>query len=170
VGILRDVLKRMHADPAEILLHRLTCAYLLILENYPLIKALLTRDIELLGKLAQNDANGPIQTRESMMMREYFALLHQHELIRPGENLAEQLYAFNAATLGFFLTDSFLPAEEQLPLPAKARALARMIHLAFEPETDPSPEVLQQVAPSVIHLFELLCEHHELRMLAQTEA
>jgi hypothetical protein len=102
-------------------------------------------------------------------MKEYFSLLHQHKLIRAGENLVEQLYAFNAATLGFFLTDSFLPTEEQLPLPAKANALARMIHLAFEPEDDPSPEVLQQVAPAVIQLFEQLCEHHELRMLAQTE-
>jgi hypothetical protein len=169
VGILRDVLKRMYADPAETLLHRLMCAYLLVLEDYPLIKALLTRDIELLGKLAQSDVNGPVQTRETMMMQEYFSLLHQHKLIRTGENMDEQLYAFNATTLGFFLTDSFLPAEEQLPLPAKASALARTIRLAFEPETDPAPEVLQQVAPAVIQLFEQLCEHHELRMLAQTE-
>lgn len=169
VNILRDVLKRMYADPAEILLHRLMCAYLLILEDHPLIKALLTRDIELLGKLAQSDANSPVQARETMVMKEYFSLLHQHKLIRAGENPVEQAYAFNAATLGFFLTDSFLPAEEQLPLPAKANALARMIHLAFEPEDDPSPEVLQQVAPAVIQLFEQLCEHHELRMLAQTE-
>lgn len=166
VGILRDVLKRMQADPAEILLHRLTCAYLLVLEDYPLIKALLTRDIELLGKLAQID---PVQARETMMMKEYFSLLHQHGLIRAGGDPVEQLYAFNATMLGFFLTDSLLPAEEQLPLPAKARALARTIHLAFEPETDPTPEVLQQTAPAVIQLFEQLCEHHELVMLAQTE-
>src|SRR5689334_21930431 len=80
VSILRDVLKRMYADPAEILLHRLMCTYLLILEDYPLIKALLTRDIELLGKLAQSDANGPIQAREALMMNEYFSLLRQHNL------------------------------------------------------------------------------------------
>jgi len=169
VRILRAVLKRMYADPAEILLHRLICAYLLVLEDYPLIKALLTRDIELLGKLAQSGANGPVQAHETMMMKEYFSLLHQHGLIRKEEDLAGQLYALNAATLGFFLTDSFLPTEEQLPLSAKASALARTIHLAFEPEADPSQEVLQQVAPAVIQLFEQLCEHHELRMLAQTE-
>ncbi len=169
VSILRDVLKRMEADPAEILLHRLMCAYLLILENYPLIKALLTRDIELLGKLAQGDANGPVQTRETIMMQEYFSLLRHHGLIRTGENPVEQFYAFNATTIGFFITDSFLPVEEQLPLPAKASALARTIRLAFEPETNPAPEVLQQAAPAVIQMFELLVQHHELLMQAQTE-
>ncbi|GCE09775.1 TetR/AcrR family transcriptional regulator [Dictyobacter aurantiacus] len=167
--IYRAVMQRIYADPLEILPHRMLPASLLITEERPIIKALLTRDIETAGKLIQNNAHGEIRNREEQTIREYFSLLYQHGLTAVDSNQPEHLYALEMLTTSFTMLDPYIVSGQQLSIEQKAGVLARIIRQTFEPPTPPALAVVQEIAPAIIQLFEQLCLDFEQKIRAQTE-
>lgn len=170
VAIYRAILQRMYADPAEILPHRMLPSSLLITEGRPIIKALLTRDIETVGKLIQNNAHGEIRKREELTIREYFSLLYRHGLTSVDSNQPEHLYALEMLTTSFAMIDPYIISGQQLSIEQKAEVFARIIHQTFEPSTPPDLTILQKIAPAVIQLFEQLCLDFEQKIRTQTDA
>ncbi|GHO83931.1 TetR/AcrR family transcriptional regulator [Dictyobacter formicarum] len=169
IAIYRAILRRMYADTTEILPHRLLRSSLLITEGNPIIKALLTRDIEAVGKLIQSNANSEIRNREELALRKYFSLLYRHGLTAVDINQPEHLYALEMLTTSFTMIDPYIVSGQQLSLEQKAEVLTRIIRQTFEPSTPPSPTALQEVAPAAIQLFEQLCLDFEQKIRTQTE-
>ncbi|XXX82476.1 TetR/AcrR family transcriptional regulator [Sorangium sp. So ce134] len=151
----------MREDPAEVLLHRVMRRRLLLLEEFPLLQALLSRDTEVLGSLISDSTARPLQAHKLAYLREYCGLLRSRGLLRADVDLDAQLYAINAAVFGFYLIDPLLPAEERRPLAERAAMVAEVVRGAFEPPDPPDPGVLRALVPEIIHGFEQLRVHYE---------
>lgn len=155
-GVMSELVERMRADPAEVLLHRMMQASFLAIMQRPLTRALYTRDVETLGKLAASELLTERQRASDGLFAEYVELLRKHGLLRSDLDRETQVYALQAAGAGFYFMEPFLPPQAQLPLEGKAAALAEIIRLAFEPPGEPDPKALHAVAPRVIELFDLM--------------
>ncbi|WP_437564229.1 TetR/AcrR family transcriptional regulator [Sorangium sp. So ce542] len=150
----------MREDPAEILLHRVMRRRLLLLEEYPLLQALFSRDTEVLGSLVTDSTARPLQANKFAYLREYCGLLRSHGLLRTDVDLDAQIYAINAAVLGFYMIDPLLPAEERRSIEERADMVATMVRRAFEPPEPPEPDVMRALAPAIIDRFEQLRAHY----------
>lgn len=170
--VLRDLLRDMQRDATGVLPHRMMRATFLATMRRPLAKALYTRDLELLGKLAHS--NNPAMQAQHMastaLMQEYLALLRGRGLMRADADLPMQLYALNATVAGFFLLEPFMDEQAQPSTDEKAEALALTVRRAFEPSGDPDPAALDAVAPTIIQLFDQLRTDSERQIQAQTES
>lgn len=157
VGDVRtELVGRMRADPAEVLLHRMMRASFLAIMHRPLARALYARDVDTLGKLAASELLSDRQRASDGLFAEYVALLRKHGLLRSDSDQETQVYALQAAGAGFYFMEPFLPPQGQFPLERKAAVLAEIIRLAFEPPGEPDPTALHAVAPRVIELFDLM--------------
>jgi AcrR family transcriptional regulator len=156
----RTLLKRIQSDPAEVLLHRMMRATLLNVMSRPLMRAVLTGDNELLGKLAQSEITQRV--RQFAPAKQYVLKLRDLGLMRTDMDPSLQLYAFSATVTGFCLAGTLRENEDHLSLEEQAEALAQTIQRAFEPETLPSPETLcEVVAPWMFQYLKQVCDYCE---------
>ncbi|MGH3812109.1 MAG: TetR/AcrR family transcriptional regulator [Pseudonocardiaceae bacterium] len=155
--VTRELLVGMRADPAEVLLHRVTRASFLTIMRRPLARALYTRDLDTLGKLAASDSGGFAARRRvaDALFDDYVDLMRAHGLLRNDTDRQTQMYVLNAVGTGFYVTEQFLPEHlRELSLEHKAAALAEVIRLALEPPGEPDPGTLRAIAPRAIDLFD----------------
>lgn len=154
--VMQELIDGMRADPAAVLLHRMMRASFLAIMQRPLARALYTRDIDTLGKLAGSELLRDRQQASDDHFAAYIDLLRQHGLLRTDTDRATQVYALEAAGAGFYFMEQFLPPDPMLPLVRKAAALAEIIRRAFEPPEDPDIETMRAIAPRVVELFDLM--------------
>lgn len=155
--VTRELLAGMRADPAEALLHRVTRASFLAIMRRPLARALYTRDLDTLGRLAASDAGGLAARRRvtDAYFDKYIDLMRAHGLLRTDTDRRTQMYVLNAVGAGFYVTEQFLPEQlREMSLEHKAAALAEVIRLAVEPPGEPDPGTLCAIAPRAIDLFD----------------
>ncbi len=155
--VTRELVAGMRADLAEVLLHRVMRTSFLAIMRRPLARALYTRDLDTLGKLAASDAAG-LAARQRVtdaFFDEYVDLMRGHGLLRADIDRQTQVYVLNAVGAGFYVTEQFLPEHlREMSLEHKAAALAEVIRLAFEPPGEPDPGTLCAIAPRAIELFD----------------
>jgi AcrR family transcriptional regulator len=154
--VMRELVEGMRRDPAEVQLHWVMRSLFVTIMRRPLARALYTRDIETLGKLAAGNVGG-IRTRKeasAVSFDAYLDLLAEHGLVRADTDRQTRDYALHAMTSGFYLIEQLLPDDLQLPLEDKADCLAEVVRLAFAPPDPPDPQTLRSVAPRVIELFD----------------
>jgi AcrR family transcriptional regulator len=154
--VMGELMEGMRRDPAEVQLHRVMRSLFVTSMRRPLARALYTRDIETLGKLAAGNVGG-IRSRKqasAVSFDAYLDLLAEHGLVRTDADRRARDYALHATTSGFYLIEQFLPEDLQLPLEAKADCLAEVVRLTFAPPTQPDPQTLRSVAPRAIELFD----------------
>jgi AcrR family transcriptional regulator len=154
--VMQELVERMRADPAEVLLHRMMRASFVAIMRRPLVRALYTRDIDTLGKLAGSKLLHDRQRASDDLFAEYVDLLRKHYLLRTDSDRTTQVYALQAAGTGFYFMEQFLPPDSQLPLDRKAAALAEIIRRSFEPPEEPDIETLRAIAPRAVELFDLM--------------
>jgi AcrR family transcriptional regulator len=156
VAVWRTCLARIQADPEEVLLHRLMSSLLVLTRQRPLARALFTRDVDLLGKLAQGSLMSGVQ--QMAPSEAFVTMLRDLGLLRTDMSLSVQTYAFAATVTGFSVVDSFLGDEGTPSLEEKAAAMQETIRCAFEPKELPSRAVLQEVvAPHYLQFLEGMC-------------
>lgn len=135
-----ELLAAIRADPDTIRPHRMMSTSFLHTHRRPLVMAMLRGNADMfesLGDLALRKQQTELRTQfEEAMVR--------HGLIRA--DVPHLSYALNAATLGFYLTDTMTDEFEGIPLEGKAAALAHTIRTAFEPPGEPDPAAVAAVA------------------------
>jgi AcrR family transcriptional regulator len=154
--VMQELVQGMRADPAKVLLHRMMRASFLAIMRRPLARALYTRDIDTLGKLAGSEALHERQQASDDLFAEYVDLLREHRPLRTDSDRTSQVCALQAAGAGFYFMEQFLPPNPQLPLERKAVALAEIIRRTFEPPEDPDITTLCAIAPRAVELFDLM--------------
>ncbi|HEX2288642.1 MAG TPA: helix-turn-helix domain-containing protein [Pseudonocardiaceae bacterium] len=158
--VTRELVASMRADPTGVLLHRVTSVSFQAIMQRPLARALYTRDLDTLGKLAASETAG-VAARQQVagaLFDEYVDLLRAHGLLRTDIDRQAQNYVLNAVGTGFFVTEQFLPEQlQEISLEHKAAALAEVIRLALEPPGEPDPDTLRSIAPRAIELFDRMC-------------
>ena len=154
-----ELAEGIRADPAELLLHRLTRANYLAVSNRPLLTALTLADPEVLGKLARTRHD----TEHQMALDDYLRLLAGHRLVRADLAVEELAYAWHATLEGFFVAQSHAGPGGQAALRRTADLLAVTVRSAFEPS--PLPDVdLAGLAPQAIGLLTEIRDTHRAQL------
>lgn len=137
----------------------------------PLVHAVVFGDTATLGTLiryAVEEVGGLVEERQAAL-REHFAALHEHGLIRASSGTTDDvLTAFAAVLTGFLVFPGINPAGPK-PSTGLSRLLEATIRDALE-VPDPAPEALRAVArtalPAYTHVVDLLNAEIERRMLS----
>lgn len=144
--LAEDFKLRIAADPEGATLRGLLKHTALALMQRPLMKAVLLRDMAILGKLTQSAESKSVYLEKLMGFKIYLEFLREHGLIRTDLSLRAQVYIFSAIFTGFFLVaplmpDEFTPSDEEL-----AELMAETAHCTLEAHRPVSPDELQAVS------------------------
>lgn len=153
VALAEDVKQRIADDPAGATLHGLLKQSTLALMQRPLLKAVLLRDIDIVGKLAHNEASSGIRER-AMAFQTYLEVLREHGLVRTDLGLREQVFMVSAIFMGFLLLAPLMPDDFALPDEEIADLLAEAVRRTFAPRHDQATDQVQVAAQAVTDYLE----------------
>jgi AcrR family transcriptional regulator len=151
VELVHELIKAIRADPLAMLPAEQAQANYLAAMNRPLLRAMFSKDFEVLGDLANEAAGGPLRAMKLVLAEELFQLWREHGLLRTDLDIDSQNYILNATQTGFYLSGSMGGCS---PVPDAAAALAHTIRQALHRPGTPDPEVLATLAPKVISMYE----------------
>ncbi len=117
----------------------------------PLLKAVLLRDIDVIGKLAYGEHATAASAQRLAGFEAYLQLLRDHDMIRSDLGLREQLYIVSAIVTGFLLVRPMLPQRLAMSDEETAEFMADTVHRTLEVGRAVSPEELQTVSNSLLH-------------------
>jgi hypothetical protein len=161
--LLEEVTAKLREEPSEVLPHRLLSTSFVLTSRRPLVRALYTGDMEILGALAES----ALHQQQVEARAQAFDTLLRHGLLFDIPNLD---FALAAATSGFYLVDDLSPEYRDLDTEAKAAALRHVVRHAFEPATDPDRETLAAAANELTSTFDGLIETYRRFVHAQDPA
>jgi AcrR family transcriptional regulator len=133
VAMAEDIKQRIACDPAGATLRGLLKHAALALMQRPLLKAVLLRDTEVFGKLAQHERSSAASAEVLAGFTAYLQGLREQGLVRTDLSLQAQAAIFSSIFTGFFLAapllpDAFKPSDEEL-----AELMAETGHRTLEP-------------------------------------
>jgi AcrR family transcriptional regulator len=151
LGAIDEFLEAVRRDPRECLLHRFMRLKYLSGMRRPLIRAVMTGDPEIIGRLG-SEKSSDLGKLMGVISGDYFELLSAHGLVRSDITMPELQYGVGAATLGFFTGDFILAAfDMRLSLERKADMLESTLERTFSlPAT---AEALRAVTPPMIEIL-----------------
>jgi AcrR family transcriptional regulator len=154
VGIAEDVRRRIAEDTGGATLRAISKHSALALMNRPLMKAVLLRDMDIIGKLAHSE-NGSIDRIEKLVwFYHYLELLRRHGMVRSDMSMQEQVQVFSAVFLGFFMTAPFMPEGLALSDEMTADLLAETVHRTLEGDSPVSPDAVAAVSQAFIQYLD----------------
>ncbi|TDC67079.1 TetR/AcrR family transcriptional regulator [Micromonospora sp. KC207] len=154
VAMLDAVVAAMRDDPQQVALHRYMRHFFLEAMARPVLRAIFTRDADVMGQFLASPARRPLQSGKLLASREYLGVLADNGLLRVGLRPEDLDYTLPAVMFGFFGIDPFLPSEVELTLQAKADRLSDTLRHAFEPAKPPPSTRFTAAAPQVIAIFD----------------
>ncbi|SEP43522.1 TetR/AcrR family transcriptional regulator [Amycolatopsis saalfeldensis] len=140
--LLDRIATRLRTDPGEAVPHRYLRSLFLDVVHDPLLSAMLTNDVMLLGHYS--DAASETRAAGVAATDGTFEVFARHGLLRA--DVPDLPYALSAATIGFYLRDSADTARADLTVEDRADAMARVVRAAFEPPGEPDPAAVEAAA------------------------
>ncbi|MFI9595729.1 TetR/AcrR family transcriptional regulator [Nonomuraea sp. NPDC052265] len=150
IEVVEEFAAMLRRDPAQVLPHRFSRAAFVSMSRRPLLRALFTTDIELLGKLVKH----PLRSHELLAAERFQRVADRHGLLRA--DMPHPRYTLGAASAGFYLIDGIDAIGSELSVEEQADALAFTVRHAFEPAVEPSAEVLEAAAAEYVAILEEL--------------
>jgi AcrR family transcriptional regulator len=152
VAMAEDIKQRLACDAAGATLRGLLKHAALALMHRPLLKAVLLRDTEIYGKLAQREQSSTTSAEVLAGITTYLEVLREQGLVRADLSLHTQAALFGSIFLGFFLAapllpGAFKPSDEEL-----AELMAETGHRTLEPG-GPAPSGALQIASHTLTQF-----------------
>jgi len=149
--LVDELVAAIGRDPSALLLaEQARLTYLGVMRR-PLLRAMFSRDIDVLGDLAHEAAIRPLRELKVDLALELFPLLREHGLLRADLDIDTQRYILNAVQTGFYLSEL---GSVELGHEAVAAAMAYTIREAVQPAGPPDPDTLAALAPQVIAMYE----------------
>ncbi|GCE28858.1 hypothetical protein KDA_43420 [Dictyobacter alpinus] len=143
IEMAEEIRVQMEQDPQGATLHGILKYSALALLKRPLLKALLLRDTDMLGKLAHDEKGTAAYMEQISGFVTYLQLLREQGLVRTDLSLQLQVYTFSAIFTGFFLVARFLPAEFLLSDELLAEMMAETARRTLEPGGPSSSNAFQ---------------------------
>lgn len=141
--LAEDLKQRIAADPEGATLRGLLKHSALALMERPLLKAVLLRDMDVLGKLAHSEHSSAAYTERLTGFKTYLELLREHNLVRTDLSLRAQVYLLGALFAGFFLVAPLMPDEFMISDEELAELLAETVRCTLEPARAAPADALQ---------------------------
>jgi AcrR family transcriptional regulator len=146
-----DIKQRIAVDPAGATLRGLYKHTALALMQRPLLKAVLLRDMDVLGKLAKSEQNTASSIERLAGFITYLEFLREHQLVRTDLSMRSQVYMLAAIFMGFFLVAPLMPAEFTLSDEELANLIAETVHRSLEPDHDEPSDTLQTASHTFMY-------------------
>ncbi|NKY33542.1 TetR/AcrR family transcriptional regulator [Nocardia speluncae] len=151
VRSIDQLVTMLREDAMTTALHRLTEVHFLGVMRRPLLRALYTGDLDVLGNLAvelhRNQGGGHHRAFD-----DYLHLLAAHGLLRDDLPVDEISYGYHAILHGYLSEDSYDRGVPDISLERKAQLLAATVHRTFEvPQA--RPEALREISERAIRMF-----------------
>ena len=163
--LAEDLKQRICADPAGATLRGILKHSALALMQRPLLKAILLRDMDVLGKLAHGKQSSVAQAEKLMGFKIYLELLREYGLVRTDLSLQAQVYMFSAIFMGFFCVAPLMPDEYTLSDEELADLIAETVHCTLEAGRPVPSGELQAVSHAFMqyldHAIEMAQEQFE---------
>jgi|GEM_PF-420517 len=141
IEMAEDIKQRIAEDPTGATLRGILKHSALALMKRPLMKAVLLRDMDVIGKLAHSEQSSTAYAERLTGFKTYLESLREHDLVRTDLSLRAQVYIFSAIFMGFFLVAPLVPDEFTLSDEELADLMAETVHCTLEPDrTIPSAE------------------------------
>jgi AcrR family transcriptional regulator len=147
IEVVEEYVALLRRDPGQVQPHRFARASFLAVSRRPLLRALFTTDLDLLGKLAKH----PMHSHDLLAADRFHQVAERFALFRT--DVPNLPYAMTAASAGFYLLNGLETADSELDDEARADSLAFTVRHAFEPADEPSAEVLASAATEYISIF-----------------
>jgi AcrR family transcriptional regulator len=148
--LLDGTVARLRADPGEAVPHRYLRGLFLDVVHDPLLSAMLTNDVMLLGRYS----DAAFETRAAGVAATdgTFEVFVRNGLLR--DDVPDLPYALSAASIGFYLRETTDTARPDLTAEDRADAMARVVQAAFEPPGEPDPAAVEAAATELRSVFE----------------
>ncbi|SDE01500.1 TetR/AcrR family transcriptional regulator [Actinokineospora iranica] len=148
-----ELLTWLPQDPANALMHRYFAhAFRLIVGN-PLLRAMFTADVEVLGELARRPEQRVIQERKIELSRRQMTVLRDWGLVHADMPVDQQLYAIQCTVMGFLFGNPNPALDYEPTLDEQAECLAHVIRGSFEPADAAAHPRLAEVSREVIGIL-----------------
>jgi AcrR family transcriptional regulator len=147
-----ELIEAVRRNPRDALPHKLIRLKYVTVMRRPILSAVMAADPEILGRLVDEIRGSDVGKLLGLVSAEYFQLMIEHSLMRPGLTAAELVYGIGAVTLGFFTGGAYLEAFGGRP---ELERIADFLETAIErtfvlPASD---ETLRAIAPAVVELY-----------------
>ncbi len=149
-----EIKQRITGDPTSATLRGVLKHSALALMKRPLLKAVLLRDMEVLGKLAHREQSSATYAEQLTGFTTYLELLREQDLVRTDLSLRAQVYMFSAIFTGFFLVAPLMPDEFTLSDEELAELMAETVHCTFEPGRAVPSDALQAASHTFIQYLD----------------
>ncbi|HET8853816.1 MAG TPA: helix-turn-helix domain-containing protein, partial [Ktedonobacteraceae bacterium] len=143
IEMAEDIKQRIAGDPTGATLRGILKHSALALMKRPLMKAILLRDMDVIGKLAHGEQSSAAYAERLAGFTTYLQVLREQHLLRTDLSLRAQVYIFSAIFLGFFLVAPLMPDEFTLSDEEMAELMAETVHCTLEPAGSFPSEALQ---------------------------
>lgn len=153
--LAEDLKQRICADPAGATLRGILKHSALALMQRPLLKAVIMRDMDVLGKLAHGKQSSVDRAENLIGFKIYLELLREYGLVRTDLSLQAQVYMFSAIFMGYFFVAPLMPDEFTFSDDEIADLMAETVHCTLEAGSSVSPNELQAVS----HVFMQYLNH-----------
>lgn len=142
-------LEQVERDPDGGQLHALYLHSLAVIEQQPLLKALITRDQRVIGDfLRRQDAT--LYAQRSGFNQEFIRLMQTAGVVRADVDPQMVAYVLNCIRAGMVFVEELMPPEQVPPLAAAIGGLADFIERAFAPPGGGDSEAGKQVIRSIV--------------------
>ncbi|MBI2953193.1 MAG: TetR/AcrR family transcriptional regulator [Chloroflexi bacterium] len=138
-----DFKRRIATDPVGATLQGIYKHTALALLKRPLLKALVLRDVDVLGKLARSQQTTAAYVEKLTGFKTYIELLREHGQVRTDISLKAQVYVVSAILTGFFVVAPLLPVEYALSDDEMADLIGETVRCTLESGRAASPDGLQ---------------------------
>ncbi|HST06032.1 MAG TPA: helix-turn-helix domain-containing protein [Chloroflexia bacterium] len=112
--ITEDIQQRITGDPDGATIHGSMKHSLLATAQYPLMKAVLLRDADMLGKWGRKQEHTGAYERRLAGYTALLDLARKAGLVRADMEMREQLYLLSVLSIGMLIADAWLPDEVKL--------------------------------------------------------
>jgi AcrR family transcriptional regulator len=152
--LVDDLQQRIAADFAGATLRGLFKHSALALMQRPLMKAVLLRDLDVIGKLAHGEHGSAGVVERAAGFTTYLEFLRAHGLVRTDLSVPAQVYMLSAIFMGFFLVVPLLPDAFTPPDDERAELMAETVHRALELDQADSLDALQTASDAFMQYLD----------------
>jgi len=133
--VAEDLRQRMQEDPQGATLQGFAKHSLLATLHNPLMRAMMARDSEMLGKWTEQACGPATFTQRLDKYRRFMQTLRTQGLIATDLDLSTQTYILGAIWMGFLTSSDWIPQEFRCSDEAIAEMLAETIQRTLAPQT-----------------------------------
>src|SRR5882724_7032939 len=103
LGLVDELTEALRRDPAVVLPAEQARLTFLAVHRRPLLRAMFSRDSDLLGELANEESVQPLRGWKADLAEDMFGVLREHGLMRTDLDIAAQRHLVGAVQTGFYL-------------------------------------------------------------------